>query len=198
MLTFDAAEHRYFWHGKPVPGVTSIISSVLGNPFERVPTPVLEHKRALGVSTHFACHLDDAGMLDETSVHPEVRPRLDAWRAFRRELQCEVICSERQLYHASIGYAGQPDRLMRLVVAGDRAVVDLKTGLPGPYAALQTAAYGELVDSEFGAEERPLRRFSLQALPSGRYKFTEYTNPGDWRDFLSCLNVLRIRERIAA
>jgi len=195
MLAFDPIEHRYAWNGARVPGVTEVLSSVLGDAFARVPEHVLEHKRRIGEATHLACHLDDLGDLDEGSVHPEVRPRLEAWRAFRYESGCEVLISERPLYHPACGYAGTPDRLVRF--NGGRAVVDLKTGLPGARACLQTAAYAELVDAEYGAEE-PLRRFALHALQDGRYRLIEHTNRGDLRDFLACLAVHRLKERIAA
>jgi hypothetical protein len=194
MLAFDPVGHEYRWKGATVPGVTSIIGAALGNPFAHIPPAVLEHKRRIGEATHLACHLDDLDDLDEGSVHPEVRPRLDAWRAFRYESGCDVLVSERRLYHPAHGFAGTPDRYV--LINGARAVVDIKTGLPGPQAALQTAAYAQLIDAEFGAEDTPLRRFALRALPTGRYKFDEYTSLGDWRDFLACLTVYRLKERI--
>lgn len=196
MLKFDSVGHRYTWQGAPVPGVTDVIRSALGDPFANVPPLVLEFKRTLGVAAHLACHLDDAGELDDASVHPEVRPRLEAWRAFRREFPFTVFASERPLYHTLYGYAGTPDR--GIVVNGGKwhAVVDLKTGFPGPAAALQLAAYERLFDAEYG--HPVMRRFALQALPSGRYRFTEYTGVSDWRDFLACLAVHRLKERIAA
>jgi hypothetical protein len=81
----------------------------------------------------------------------------------------------------------------------DRAVLDLKTGLPGPAAALQTAGYAELIDAEFGPGPVPLRRFALQALPSGKFRLEEYgSHAADRRDFLACLVVHRLKERIAA
>ena len=67
-----------------------------------------------------------------------------------------------------------------------------------PAAALQTAAYAALIDEEYGAEDAPMRRFALHALPSGKYRLHEFTNAGDWREFLAALVVMRLKERIAA
>lgn len=203
MLTFDPVEHRYAWNGAAVPGVTSVIRSALGDPFASVPPAVLEHKRMIGTAAHLACHLDDAGKLDEASVHPEVAPRLEAWRKFRRDVRSCVFMSEEPLYAVAHGYAGMPDRglLVEPPAAAEWvAVVDLKTGLPGPAAALQTAAYEHLVAQRFPhvVGSKRIRRFALQALSSGKYRMTEYTNPADWRDFLACLAVHRLKERIAA
>ena len=196
MLTFDPVAHRYAWKGRTVPGVTDIISSALGNPFADVPPAVLEHKRAIGVAAHLACHLDDEGKLDESTVHPEVAPRLAAWREFRRAFRFEVYASERPLYHSLHGYAGTPDRGVFVIDGAWRAVIDLKTGLPGPAAALQTAAYAHLLEATFGTPVD--RRFALQARDDGTFRLVEYESPADWRDFLSCLNVHRLKERIAA
>lgn len=196
MLAFEPDAHRYTWNGRPVPGVTEAIRSALGDPFANIAPDVLERKRRLGVAAHVAWQLDDEGTLYEGSVHSAVMPLLEAWRAFRRELRSEIVLIEKRLYHDSLGYAGTLDRLLR--INGDRAIVDGKTGLPGPLAALQTAAYAELVDSEFGSDGgEPIRRFSLQTLPSGRYKFEEHRSPADFRDFLACLAVHRLKERMA-
>lgn len=194
MLVFDPIAHTYTADGARLPSVTQVIASALGNAFANVPDHVLEHKRRIGEATHLACHLDDLGDLDEASVHPEVLPRLEAWRAFRDETGFEVLLSEQPLSHP-LGYAGMPDRYGLL--AGARANVDLKTGLPGLRAGLQTAAYAALIDHELGADDVPMRRFALHALPNGRYRMTEYTRPGDWRDFLACLAVHNLKEKLA-
>lgn len=195
MLELDREAHRYRWNGAAVPGVTEVIAAALGNPFADVRPAVLERKRQIGEAAHLACDMDDRGVLDDSTVARPVQPYLEAWRAFRRELRFELLISERPLYHLVHGYAGTPDRVIQ--IGDERAVVDIKTGLPGPQAALQTAAYADLIASHLG-RERPLRRFALRALPSGRYKFDEHTHPGDWRDFLACLAVYRLKERIAA
>lgn len=193
MLTFDEPTHAYAWQGKPVPGVTAVIRGALGDPFARIDPDVLERKRAIGKAAHRAVELDDAGKLDEATVHPAVVPYLEAWRAFRRESGFAPLLSEQKGYHETYGYAGQLDVLGR--INGDRAVVDLKTGLPGLQAAIQTAAYAMLVPYELTPGLQP-RRFALLAQINGRYKFIEYTAPGDWRDFLACLAVYRLKQRI--
>lgn len=186
MLTFDEAGHRYFWNGQPVPGVTTIIREACGNPFAGIPEHVLERKRLLGLAAHRACELDALGKLDDGSVHPEVMPYLKAWRAFVQESGFEVEATEQKTYCEPCGYAGRIDFVGDLL--GVLTVIDFKTGLPGPLAAIQTAAYGNAIGAK--------RRFALQGLPNGRYKFPEYTAPGDFADFLAALRVFRLRERI--
>src|SRR5271170_6005235 len=109
MLEFDAATHRYTWDDKPVPGVTQVIRSALGDPFVGVPSHVLEHKRQIGVAAHKACELDALGKLDESTVHPAVLPYLEAWRAFVREAGFRIDETERRIHSELFGYAGQLD-----------------------------------------------------------------------------------------
>jgi hypothetical protein len=195
MLTLDEA-HNYQWNGAPVPGVTRIISGALGNPFAGVPAFVLERKRQIGVAAHRAWDLDDQGMLNEATVHPEVRPYLEAWRAFRREFRpCHVLLSEVQMYEPTHGFAGTPDRIVALTEG--LGIIDGKTGLPGLMASLQTAGYEALVRSHLSLRsETVVRRFSLQAMKNERYMFREYKSPGDWPDFLACLRCARLRQRL--
>lgn len=196
MLEFDAPSHVYRFNGREVPSVTTIIRSALGDPFERVAARVLEFARQRGTAVHRACELDDAGQLDESTVDERIWPYVDAWRTFRRQFKFHVLFAERPLYLDRYGIAGTPDVAIMLP-SEDIAVVDRKTGLPGAAAALQTAAYAELITDVY-ATRKPPRRFSLRMRPTGRYTFDEYTSPRDWPDFLACLTVHRLKERISA
>jgi hypothetical protein len=197
MLTFDAERHEYFWCGSRVPGVTQVIRAALGDPFQGIPSHVLERKRAIGVAAHRACELDSQGRLDDATVHPAVLPYLEAWRAFVREKDATVVANHRKAYSITYGYAGELDFIVTWWI-GDRdgggpvfALVDFKTGIPGEMARIQTAGYAAL-------NPEPCSRYSLQGLPNGRYKLEPYDSPGDFPDFLACLRVFRLKERLAA
>ena len=198
MLTFDPVEHRYEWNGCVVPSITQVLRSVLGDPFLHVHPAALEYARQRGTAVHKACELDDAGQLDERSVAPEIAGYVRAWREFRRAFPFKVIASERPLYSSANGYAGTPDRIV--AAFGFRAVVEIKTGLPGIFADLQTAAQAILAQEnysgsiEFGVP--PLRRFVMHIKANGTPHLDECTSQSDWRDFLSALNVYRLKERI--
>lgn len=197
MLTFDADAHRYAFNGVRVENVTTVLRSALGDPFERVARDVLELARQRGKAAHLACQLDDAGTLDEASVDARILPYVDAWRLFRRQWRFDVNFAEVPLYSPTYGYAGTPD-VVATSADGQIICIDRKTGLPGAFAALQTAAYATLVAERFALHWNGIRRFALRMMPDGKYRFHEYDSPADWRDFLSCLNVHRIKERIAA
>src|SRR5690606_18835965 len=99
----------------------------------------------IGQHVHAACHYDDEGDLDEATVHPDVRPYLEGWRLFRREMGFVPLLLETRVYHPIYRYAGTLDRFGLLEhQSGVYVLVDIKTGDPeAAAAALQTAAYVE-------------------------------------------------------
>ncbi len=197
MLTFDPAAHVYTWKGARVPSVTEIIGAALGDAFGAAPEGVLEYAKARGRAVHRACELDSRGELDEATVAPEIAPYLEAWRAFRRNYPFNVVASERPLYHQALGFAGTPDVICESPAWW--AVIDIKSGLGGLRAQLQTAAYLEMAREHYKAVDgKPARRFVLRLQANGRPALVECKRAGDWRDFLSCLNVYRLRQQEAA
>lgn len=195
MLTFDPTAHQYGWNGVIVPSVTEIIGAALGDAFQNTPAAVLDYARQRGQAVHRACELDSAGSLNEASVAPEIMPYLAAWREFRRLYPFNVVRAEFPMYHGGHGYAGTPDIIFETPFCW--GVIDIKTGATGIRAHMQTAAYLDLARLQFSAiEGKPARRFALQLRPNGRPSIVEHTaNAADWRDFLSCLNVYRLKMR---
>lgn len=197
MLTFDAVNHAYAWDGKPVSSVTQVIAAALGDPFAGRD---VEYARQRGKAIHKACELDSVGCLDEYSVAPEIVPYVDAWRDFRRTFQPKIIASEMPLYSGQQGIAGTPDFVFCHAYKNDYfGVTDVKSGLVGLRARLQTAGYAKLVEEHFNLRPMSCKRFALQLKPSGKFEFIEHHNgAADWRDFLACLNVSRLKLQEAA
>ena len=136
--------------------------------------PSRERAAALGTAVHKACELDAAGRLDEASVHPEVRPGLDGYRAFVRETQHKAIASEHRLLHPAWGYVGHLDRVGTLGRL-PTVLIDWKfTDHPDLWAArFQLAAYWRLwndthpeapVSSVFVVQLRKNGTFALHDL----------------------------------
>lgn len=137
-LQFDERLHRYTFRGKVLPGVTQIIGSVL--PYDFGPG-VGEWHMQRGTATHKACELLDQGVLDWSSVDPEIEPRVRAWQKFRKDFSGgKVIANEKRLAHEKLMYCGTIDRVI------DRAgefVIDIKNSI-APQFRLQLAAYSLL------------------------------------------------------
>lgn len=179
VLTFDEATHTYRFGGQVVPGVTSILSPLTD--FSRVPPHVLQAASDFGKAVHLACELDDLGELDEATLDPALAPYLQAWRKFSAEHAVEWEQIEQPIYHATLRYAGTPDRFGN--VNGRPAVVDIKsTAQLYPAVGPQLAAYGNVLNPYAD-------RIAVQLKDDGTYVAKPYKDPTDWPLFASLLTL---------
>lgn len=173
-LTFDAAAHAYAVDGQPVPSVTQIIRD--GGCFPPfTATAATQWHLELGTAVHTAVQYHVEGRLDLDTVDDQVAPYLTAWECFRAAAgeDYELLAAEARAYDAAYRYAGTPDQVIRW--KGREAVLDLKTGTPAPWHALQTAAYARLVDVP--------GRLTLYLARDGTYRLATHTNRHDWPTF---------------
>lgn len=209
-VTFDAGRHVYEFEGHPVMNVTGLLRRYrISRDWSDIPEDVLEEKREIGRAAHIASHYDDEGDLQPGTVAPEVEPYVEAWRTFKRELKFKPLLLETILVHPLLRYGGTVDRLGIVEALGmTPSVVDLKTGDPDDAGAgPQTAAYEQLVRACFTPItmalhadrsmvhwlERewssPWTRYSVQLLPSGRYKLHTYQSHRDLQRFMWALSL---------
>ncbi len=186
MLTFDDATHTYFWNGKQVPGVTSVLSP-LSN-FKGVPKHILEAAGERGTAVHLCCEYDDKGILDEASIDPAIAGYVQAWRKFRSEMQPEWTHIEHQCYHEALRYAGTLDRAG--LIRGQRYVLDIKTSAAASRLwGVQIAAYANAIKMPDAL------RASVQLRPDGTYRFIEWADRSDWSVFVSLLTINNFLEQ---
>lgn len=131
-LEFDEPSHTYKIGGFSVPGVTSVIGSVLPG------WKASEWHLQRGKATHLACHFLDAGKLVWESVDPEILPRVQAWQKFRADFPATVVASETPLGHRLLQYAGTLDRIFDY--GGELVLCDIKNSV-SPMVRLQLAFY---------------------------------------------------------
>lgn len=180
MLTFDQASHTYFWNGKPVPGVTSILQAL--HSFDGVPAGVLEAAQDRGTAVHLCCEYLDKGILDEESIDPAITGYVDAWRLFTAEMRPVWSHIEAQVYHQVMRYAGTVDRVGQL--QGREFVLDIKTSIAShPVWGLQTAAYGHALGKQDAA------RATVQLRADGTYRLIEWKDTADWPTFVSLITI---------
>lgn len=181
VLTFDEATHTYRFGGQVVPGVTSIIAPLTN--YGSVPAHVLEAASLFGKAVHRACELDDLCELDEAALDPALVPYLQAWRKFSADHAVEWQEIEQPVYHATLRYAGTPDRIG--TVKGGSAVVDIKTTADlYPSVGPQLSAYAN-------AKNLPpyVQRLAVQLKGDGSYVAKPYTDPTDFPVFASLLTL---------
>lgn len=189
-LQFDALTHTYTVGGQVIPSVTQIIRPLYD--FSAIPPQVLAQKAKLGTAVHLATELHDAGTLDESSVHPAVRPYLDAWVKFCDDTGIVMCGSEQRLYHASLGYAGTLDRTG--LVDGDSWILDIKTTAQLSAAVgIQLAAYLHALQAG-DPTILTMQRRAVQLRPDGNYRLSkQYTDASDLTCFLALLGVHKWR-----
>jgi len=193
-LTFDEAEHKYYFQGKPVPNVTGVLSPLTN--YSMIAPSVLEIARQKGQATHKMVELDCKNELDEEGLPEWMQPVLLQWRKFQKETGFKMIASEAKVYHPVYRYAGTLDLYGRLYHSGDMAFIDVKRSfLAGACIGMQIAAYQAAYSwQDKNDSARDAKRFALRLNEKERYRMGEYTSKNDFQDFLTCLNFYRLKE----
>lgn len=199
-LVFNPDDHTYQVGSEFLPSVTQIVDAPGLYPFGNAnedPSFYMERGRLV----HLACHYDDKGTLDEDDVDPIIRPRLEAYRKWKRESGAKIVSSEVPLWHPRMRYAGTIDKLARW--CGMDSLIELKCGPNVPAYGIQTAGYMLMVELPESMEllgiARPLtmmrQRFGLYLKPDGTYKLTEHRNPDDAAIFKHALAIYHWKQR---
>lgn len=193
VLKFDPETHAYTVDGRSVPSVTEVLSIV--HDFSMIPPDVLAAAAEFGQHVHEACDLSDRGELDEQALDPALLPYVSAWRAFLAESGAVVIASELRVYNERLGYAGSPDKVLawrnRIVIP------DIKTTAIVPYlVGAQSAAYAAAYREMNRGGKLP-DRYCIH-LKDGKYRVHARRDPADFSNFISCLNVYKLREKCRA
>lgn len=206
-LTFEHDTHTYRLNGQVVPSVTQALDFV-----NFVDTYwFTEVCRKRGDMVHLGIHAYETGHLHKPG-HTDLKvfqPYLDSWQKLKERMGITVIASEFRMGSDQYRFAGTMDIVALL---GDSiAIIDNKSGIVRPCAAIQTALYDVLLDEpdpdltrqqlgnkadEFiKALTRPHWRFGVELHDDGSmgklFPFTEYTDRGvglaavtcwHWRD----------------
>ena len=157
-----------------------------------------EEGRIRGTHVHAACHyldegdtdLDELQKLDDRraeSGHPLLSGYVCGWQSFKTDFHFIPRLIELPMYDDVLQFAGIPDR-EGLILNGEEAVVEIKTGAMKYWTAYQTAAQDILLQRW---DEHPhfRRRFGVNLKPDGTYKIIEFTDPGDYDTFRAALRV---------
>jgi hypothetical protein len=164
-----------------LPRVTEVLASVGiidKGWYERFP-----EARDRGTAVHMACHYNDVGDLDESSLDPSLIPYLQAWRKFRMDHICLWDHIEERRTHTTYGYTGTPDRVG--TVDDHLTIVDIKTGAKADWHPIQLAAYAAMLFDPY----RYLRMV-VRLSEDGTYALDSYRpNPADLNVFLSALAI---------
>lgn len=114
---FEEKDHSYWLSNKRIPGVNEILEKAgIKRKYEGDP-----YYSELGKAAALAIELDLQGKLDESTIDPAVRPRLEAFKAFKSEkgyvpLYCEIaLCSESERFAGRIDHVGYLNNRLGLI-----------------------------------------------------------------------------------
>lgn len=176
------------------PRVTAIIRSAGFYDFSQIPKSKkkdLEDAQTFGTAVHVACEYWDLGVLEEARLDPRLIPYLDGWKKFRAEISWakKPLLNETVVYSDLRRYAGRLDRVFGKASAA--IVGDIKSGVVGIEAAMQSAAYKEAAEECLGIKVS--KRFAIQLKDDGTYKLWPFKNPWDINAFHSALNIFNYK-----
>lgn len=185
MLKFDADTHEYEDGGVVLPSVTQILERVgIVNTAFFAQYPEATQR---GTDVHEATALIDAGSLTAADFTEWIRGYVDSWELFKID---EGITSfdliEQRFGSAELGYAGTADRVA--IIGGRETILDIKTGRPAKYHALQTAAYA------IGLFDIPedVRRCCVHVTADAKYRVKWYDDPADLDDWRALVGYIRV------
>lgn len=205
-LLFDHGAHEYFLDGPRVPSTTQVLRDSGLISLDKIPAFILEAARARGSAVHQLVHYLNENDLDWASVDDAYRPYLDAWMAYVRERQLQVLVCEYRIASRRHRVAGTLDLLCE--IDGDGWLIDYKTGDPDDVAAdFQTGSYLGM-SMEWALEDPRLarilarhhrwRRGSVRLMKTGSFRAKEYTDPRDYSRFQTLAAAWHIRHERGA
>lgn len=176
---FDARAHRYTVGARVVPGIHSVLKHA---GYEQTDSPWFtpEHQ-ARGSAIHLATLHHDLGQT--VRLPAEWRGYFDAYLGLLAAVTCRWHKLEHPKVHRGLGCATIIDRVG--TVNGRQAIVELKTGYPEPWHAIQLAGAHIIYNAP-----RPLNRLSGHARiafylqSDGRFRVREYDGTNDHDKFV--------------
>jgi hypothetical protein len=205
-LTFDAATHTYTLDGTRVMSVTQVLKQSGLIDFSGIPESILEAARVRGTTVHQAIAYYNEGDLDLNQFEcdfPDYVGYLSGWLTFCTQREFTPILSECRIASRRHQVAGTLDTLGEL--DGEPTLLDFATGHPADVSKdLQTSAYVALAYewaeepeadprlAAFCARHEHVRRYAVALRKDGSFALHPYSNPSDYRNFLTLLEAQRI------
>lgn len=182
-LQFVQHTHEYWLGDRRLPSVTQVLKDA-GLVDARWYT---DEARLRGEYVHLACHMVDEDDLALESLDRTLQPYVEAYQRFLVVTKPRWDYIEHRVCDEGCGYAGTLDRA-GVLPDGRKVLVDIKTGMPAPWAALQLAAYRRCLP-----EPHTWKRIALQLKGDGSFTVHDCTDRSDEAVFQAALTVTQFR-----
>jgi len=159
MPTIQMSEdHLYTVDGKPVPGVTQVISDIMGElPYGN------EWYMERGNQAHrlYKMLADGVDLIDY-DYDPRLLPYIHGWQAWNADMNPEFIATETQVASTIHNYAGTLDAIL-----SGGVLIDYKTSASPERDRLQLGAYAFARNGLYGGS---IKRAYIVEIPGNGYK----------------------------
>jgi hypothetical protein len=180
--------HVYWVDGRRKVGVSEVLDY-----HGLIPQFAKDDNAALrGTLVHKGCHLMAQGKLDFASIDMRIMGKVLAYARFLEETRFIPEELEAMHHQEDLDYCGTVDAIGEHRKLG-RFLYDIKTGSALKYHRLQVAAYSGFYTERPG-RPLPLRRATLFLRDDETYSLKFHDDPADWANWVSCLNVMRLKE----
>lgn len=143
-----------------------------------------------GTYVHWACRLMDEDDLDWKDIAPEYLGYVEAYAEAKIKWRIRSRFVEKPIYHPEYRYGVTPDR-EAIILDGDPAIVELKTGTMMDWTRYQTAAQDMAIHAwePNPEEESGRRRIGIELKSTGKFRVKEFDDPDDYDTWRACLKV---------
>ena len=176
------AEHAYFLNGVQVPSITQMLKAA-GHIDDTV---YAEGSAERGRIVHALCADVDLGALDPAACQSVHRGFVLAHHAAMMCLRPSILSVEQPQVSATHRFGGRIDRVV--TINGLRGCLDIKSGAPEPWHALQLALGCILESEDCGIPPENLGRWGLYIKDSGKWSVRVHDNK---QDFSEARRILR-------
>lgn len=141
MLTFNEKEHKYYYEGKEIPSVSSIMKSITSHYYnEKIPQVALDIACEKGHLVHKA--IEDYELWGSYELEDQYKGYLEQYMKWKKDYRPIILYQEKMLTNGL--YAGTIDMIAE--VNGELSIIDFKTSndLHTNFVSVQLTAYEQL------------------------------------------------------
>jgi len=188
-IQFDATEHRYYFGGNEMFGVSRIMTDLglrKGGPWERD-----EVYRKRGHAVHLACRYVQEGTYSESGTHPKIVPFVRAYEDFLKQTGFKAILCEEPVYSKASSTAGTLDQFG--MVGPEYWLLDLKSGTLPAGVGIQLGAYRHMLRECKGLV--PDKAKAVRLEESGKFTLVDYSEQKWVNLWLNGLAIWKFRQQ---
>ncbi len=189
MLTFTKQNHEYRYEGVVIPSVSEILSGAGLSNFSMVNRRMLEIAQERGENVHLACEYYDRGILDESTVDPDLAGYVDGWKAFVADYKPKFKMIEEKLCNLDLWFAGTMDRVA--TIKCKQTIIDIKTGVKSKAHEVQLGAY-----SFFKEMKNVKAAWTVYLSKTGKYTIEVHDLERGRKVFLSALTLHKYKNKV--